>query len=158
MLASSVIKKILNLLYGKTLIWDVCYSVCYLSAFILPGSDEEREAFKKANHQNKLLHQNQNPGLHLTIKVTSDVRKGSDFDVFAVVTNNTQSDKKCRLVFGSCAVSYSGFMGGNCGFKDLLNIELSPGAGQTSCCAVFMFENVIHLTFKFEINILCVFS
>ncbi|XP_032369297.1 protein-glutamine gamma-glutamyltransferase 2 isoform X1 [Etheostoma spectabile] len=91
------------------------------------GSDEEREAFKKANHQNKLLQQQENEGLHITIKVSSDMRKGCDFDVFAVVTNNTQSEKKCRLVFGSCAVSYSGFLGKNCGFKDLLNVELSPG-------------------------------
>nr|XP_019941872.1 PREDICTED: protein-glutamine gamma-glutamyltransferase 2-like [Paralichthys olivaceus] len=92
------------------------------------GSDEERETFKKANHQNKLLQQQQNQGLHLTIKVSSDMRKGCDFDVFAVVTNNTQSNKKCRLVFGSCSVSYNGLLGGNCGFKDLLNVELSPGA------------------------------
>uniref|UniRef100_A0A8C4GJ89 Protein-glutamine gamma-glutamyltransferase 2 n=1 Tax=Dicentrarchus labrax TaxID=13489 RepID=A0A8C4GJ89_DICLA len=96
------------------------------------GSDEEREAFKKADHQNKLLHQEQNQGLHLTIKVTSDMRKGCDFDVFALVTNNTQSTKKCRLVFGSSAVSYNGFLKGNCGFKDLLNVELSPGAGEPS--------------------------
>uniref|UniRef100_A0A4W6C7B9 Protein-glutamine gamma-glutamyltransferase 2 n=1 Tax=Lates calcarifer TaxID=8187 RepID=A0A4W6C7B9_LATCA len=91
------------------------------------GSDEEREAFRKANHQNKLLQQQQNQGLHVAIKVTSDMKKGCDFDVYAVVTNNTQSEKKCRLVFGSCAVSYNGFLGGNCGFKDLLNVELSPG-------------------------------
>ncbi|XP_042367046.1 protein-glutamine gamma-glutamyltransferase 2 [Plectropomus leopardus] len=91
------------------------------------GSDEERQTFEKANHQNKLLQQQENEGLHLTIKVTSDMRKGCDFDVFAVVTNNTQSEKKCRLVFGSCAVSYNGLLGENCGFKDLLNVELSPG-------------------------------
>ncbi|XP_059184641.1 protein-glutamine gamma-glutamyltransferase 2 [Centropristis striata] len=91
------------------------------------GSDEEREAFTKANHQNKLLQQQENQGLHLTIKVTSDMRKGCDFDVFALVTNNTQSNKKCRLVFGSAAVSYNGILGENCGFKDLLNVELSPG-------------------------------
>jgi len=100
------------------------------SRYIFAGSDEEREAFKKANHQNKLLQQKQNHGLHLTIKVTTDMRKGCDFDVFAVVTNNTQSEKKCRLAFGSCALSYNGFLGGNCGFKDLLNVELSPGAGK----------------------------
>ncbi|MEQ2264950.1 hypothetical protein XENORESO_000071, partial [Xenotaenia resolanae] len=91
-------------------------------------SDEEREAFKKANHQNKLLQEKPEPGLHITIKVTSDMRKGCDFDVFAVVTNNTEAERKCRLVFGSCAVSYNGFLGGNCGFKDLLNVQLSPGA------------------------------
>ncbi|CAN9512383.1 unnamed protein product [Ophioblennius macclurei] len=92
------------------------------------GSAEEREAFKKADHQNKLLQKQENHGLHLTIKVSPEMRKGCDFDVFAVVTNNTQSDKKCRLVFGSCALSYNGFLGGSCGFKDLLNVELSPGA------------------------------
>lgn len=92
------------------------------------GSDEEREAFKKAEHLNKLLQrQQQNEGLKLTIKVTPDMKKGCDFDVFAVVTNDTQSEKKCRLVFGSCAVSYIGVPGGNCGFKDLINVELSPG-------------------------------
>ncbi|KAM9860105.1 protein-glutamine gamma-glutamyltransferase 2 [Aulostomus maculatus] len=91
------------------------------------GSVEEREAFKKADHKNKMLQQQQNYGLHLTIKVSSEMRIGCDFDVFAVVTNNTQSEKKCRLVFGSRAVSYNGFLGGNCGIKDLLNVELAPG-------------------------------
>lgn len=110
----------------------------------MPGSDGEREAFKKANHLNKLPQQNQ--GLHLTIKVGSDMRKGCDFDVFAVVSNNTQSEKKCRLVFGSCAVSYNGFLGGNCGFKDLLNVELSPGAGEPSCHAVFTCECFIYVS------------
>ncbi|XP_068171625.1 protein-glutamine gamma-glutamyltransferase 2 [Antennarius striatus] len=92
------------------------------------GSAEERDAFQKANHLNKLLQQQQTRGLDVTIKVGSDMRKGCDFDVFTVVTNNTQTVKKCRLLFGSCAVSYNGFLGGNCGFKDLLNVELSPGA------------------------------
>ncbi|KAM6928183.1 protein-glutamine gamma-glutamyltransferase 2 [Xenentodon cancila] len=92
------------------------------------GSDEEREAFKKANHQNKLLQQQQQgQGLHVAIKVTSDMKKGCDFDVFAVVTNKTHTEKKCRLYFGSCAISYNGVLGGNCGFKDLLNVELPPG-------------------------------
>lgn len=99
-------------------------------SFITSGSEAEREVFKKADHQNKLLQQQQSGGLHVTIKVTSDMRKGCDFDVFAVVTNSTQSQKKCRLVFGSCAVAYNGFLGGNCGFKDLLNVELAPGAGE----------------------------
>lgn len=99
---------------------------------MLSGSEEEREVFKKANHQNKLLQQQQNQGLHIAIKVGTDMRKGCDFDVFAVVSNNMHSEKKCRLVFGSCAVSYNGQVGGNCGFKDLLNVELAPGGGQSS--------------------------
>lgn len=58
------------------------------------------------------------------------MKKGCDFDVYALVTNNTQSHKKCRLVFGSCAMSYTGVLGGNCGFKELLNVELAPGGGK----------------------------
>uniref|UniRef100_A0A674EDY7 protein-glutamine gamma-glutamyltransferase n=1 Tax=Salmo trutta TaxID=8032 RepID=A0A674EDY7_SALTR len=91
------------------------------------GSDEEREAFTKANHQNKLLQQQENAGLLIAIKVSAEMRKGCDFDVFAVVTNNTPNGKKCRLVFGSRAVSYNGILGENCGFKDLLNVALAPG-------------------------------
>lgn len=92
------------------------------------GSAEEREAFKKADHQNKLLNQPpEEEGLQLAIKVSADMRKGCDFDVFALVTNRGRSEKRCRLVFGSCAVSYTGVLGGNCGFKDLLNVDLPPG-------------------------------
>lgn len=55
------------------------------------------------------------------------MRKGCDFDVFALVSNRGRSERKCRLVFGSCSVSYTGVTGGDCGFKDLLNVELPPG-------------------------------
>lgn len=58
------------------------------------------------------------------------MKKGYDFNVFAVVTNNTHVQKVCRLLLGSCAVSYNGVVGGNCGFKDLLNVELAPGGGR----------------------------
>ncbi len=58
------------------------------------------------------------------------IRKGCDFDVFAIVSNNTEENKKCRLVFASRAVSYNGVIGRECGFKDLLNVELAPGGGE----------------------------
>lgn len=126
--------------------WSVWFCCFHKST----GSDEERATFEKANHQNKLLQQQeQDQGLHLTIKVGSDIRKGCDFDVFAVVTNNTQSQKKCRLVFGSCAMSYNGNVGENCGFKDLLNVELSPGAGEPSHHAVLYRADAFH-TFHCE--------
>lgn len=102
----------------------------FMAASVSPGSYEEREAFKRANHQNKLLQQQQNHGLRVSIKVGADLKKGCDFDVYAVVSNHTQSEKKCRLLFSSCAIAYSGSMGENCGFKDLLNVELAPGAGK----------------------------
>ncbi|KAK3556843.1 hypothetical protein QTP70_022280 [Hemibagrus guttatus] len=91
------------------------------------GTAEEREAFKKANYQNKLMRQPDNTGLHVTIKVSSEMRKGCDFDVYCVVTNQTSVVKKCRLVFASRAMSYDGAIGQECGFKDLLNVELPPG-------------------------------
>ncbi|XP_053539685.1 protein-glutamine gamma-glutamyltransferase 2 isoform X2 [Ictalurus punctatus] len=91
------------------------------------GTAEEREAFKKANHQSKLLKEPNNSGLHVTIKIGTDLRKGCDFDVFALVTNQTSVLKKCRLVFASRAMSYDGTIGQECGFKDLLNVELQPG-------------------------------
>ncbi|NP_997821.2 protein-glutamine gamma-glutamyltransferase 2 [Danio rerio] len=91
------------------------------------GSADERRVFEKANHQNKLLQEKQNTGLNITIKLSSGVRKGCDFDVFAIVTNGTAEEKKCRLVFASRAVSYNGVIGRECGFKDLLNVELPPG-------------------------------
>uniref|UniRef100_A0AAR2JQD2 Protein-glutamine gamma-glutamyltransferase 2 n=1 Tax=Pygocentrus nattereri TaxID=42514 RepID=A0AAR2JQD2_PYGNA len=97
------------------------------------GSDEEREAFKKAKHQNKLLKQPVNSGLHVNIKVSVEMRKGCDFDVFAVVNNTTPVEKKCRLVFASRGMSYDGSIGQECGFKDLLNVVLPPGGGVCVC-------------------------
>lgn len=91
---------------------------------------EERQVFEKADHQNKLQQQQANTGLHITIKLSTGIRKGCDFDVFAIVTNSTEEDKKCRLVFASRAVSYNGVVGRECGFKDLLNVELAPGGGE----------------------------
>lgn len=79
------------------------------------------------------------------------MRKGCDFDVFAVITNNTHSEKKCRLVFGSCTVSYSGQVGGNCGFKDLLNVELAPGGGQSSVWT-FLVRFVLNMQ-----HVVCIF-
>uniref|UniRef100_A0AAY4ESV9 Protein-glutamine gamma-glutamyltransferase 2 n=1 Tax=Denticeps clupeoides TaxID=299321 RepID=A0AAY4ESV9_9TELE len=90
------------------------------------GSDEERETFKKAEHLNK-LQQHKDVGLDLTIKLGDSLRKGCDFDVFALAKNNTSKNKRCRLLLASRAVSYSGVIGGDCGYKDLLNVDLPPG-------------------------------
>uniref|UniRef100_A0A3B4B0V2 Protein-glutamine gamma-glutamyltransferase 2 n=1 Tax=Periophthalmus magnuspinnatus TaxID=409849 RepID=A0A3B4B0V2_9GOBI len=92
------------------------------------GSVEEREAFKRAGHQNKLLKEpEQGAGLKLSIKVSENMEKGCDFDVFALVSNETDSEKECRLLFLSRVVSYTGVLGENCGFKDLLKVVLPPG-------------------------------
>ncbi|XP_023692150.2 protein-glutamine gamma-glutamyltransferase 2 [Paramormyrops kingsleyae] len=91
------------------------------------GSAEERETFKKANHQHKLLQQQDDTGLQLKITVSPEMRKGCDFDVFASITNNTNTTKLCRLMFCSRAISYNGVLGNDCGFKNLLNAEISSG-------------------------------
>ncbi|XP_051985803.1 protein-glutamine gamma-glutamyltransferase 2 [Xyrauchen texanus] len=117
------------------------------------GSAEERKVFEKAKHQNKLNQQQANGGLNVTIKLSSGISKGCDFDVFAIVTNNSAEEKKCRLVFASRAVSYNGITGRECGFKDLLNVELMPGAERkvplrlnySKYCNTLMEDNLIRL-------------
>lgn len=75
-----------------------------------------------------------------------EMKKGCDFDVFAVVTNNTSVEKKCRLVFASRAMSYDGSIGKECGFKDLLNVELPPGGGV--CVQVYGIKIKFQIKFK----------
>ncbi|KAJ8259032.1 hypothetical protein COCON_G00180440 [Conger conger] len=91
------------------------------------GSSEEREAFKKADHKNKLLQQGSTSGLRLKITVSKEMRKGCDFDVFLVVANDMPDTKLCRLMFCSRATSYNGILGKDCGYKDLLNLQVAPG-------------------------------
>ncbi|XP_051788523.1 protein-glutamine gamma-glutamyltransferase 2-like [Erpetoichthys calabaricus] len=90
------------------------------------GSDEERKVFEKANHQNKLLKEDTEEGLNIKIKVSQEMKMGSDFDVFAVITNNTPMAKLCRLMFCARAACYNSVMGIECGSKDLLNVQLQP--------------------------------
>ncbi|XP_058860040.1 protein-glutamine gamma-glutamyltransferase 2-like [Acipenser ruthenus] len=90
------------------------------------GSEEERHVFEKANHQNMLLKPKPAPGLHLKIKVTEGMRNGCDFDVYAVVTNNTPKPKLCRLMFCARAARYNSTVGEECGMKDLLNMQIPP--------------------------------
>ncbi|XP_036387096.1 protein-glutamine gamma-glutamyltransferase 2 [Megalops cyprinoides] len=91
------------------------------------GSSEERQAFEKANHQNKLLQQANETGLNIKIKTPEAMKKGCDFSVHAIISNRTPATKMCRLMFFSRAASYNGILGNECGFKDLLNVQIPPG-------------------------------
>ncbi|XP_077586275.1 protein-glutamine gamma-glutamyltransferase 2-like [Stigmatopora nigra] len=80
------------------------------------GSKEEREVFEKAQHHNKLQQKGEEPGLHLKIKLAKNMMVGSDFEVYATITNNSMVTKKCTLLVFAKAVLYNGKRGESCGF------------------------------------------
>lgn len=87
--------------------------------------------FEKANHINRLIQNEEEPGLHVKIKLSPDMMVGSDFDVYAQVKNNTDTQKKCRLMFYAQAVSYNGKRGETCGLIELSEINLAPMEGKS---------------------------
>lgn len=70
----------------------------------------------------------------MRIRVAQSMSMGSDFDVFAYITNNTAESLTCRLLLLARTVSYNGVLGPECGTKDLLNLSLEPFSGK----AVFL--------------------
>ncbi|XP_035237298.1 protein-glutamine gamma-glutamyltransferase 2a [Anguilla anguilla] len=91
------------------------------------GSEEERMVFEKASHHNKLREEGLEPGLKLKIKVSPDMKRGSDFDVFAVIANNTPVAKTCRLMYHGRGVTYNGKLRGACGLTDISDLQVAPG-------------------------------
>ncbi|XP_019480627.1 PREDICTED: protein-glutamine gamma-glutamyltransferase 2 [Hipposideros armiger] len=89
------------------------------------GSPEEREAFKRANHLNKLA-EKEETGIAMRIRVGQSMAMGTDFDVFAHITNNTAEDHTCRLLLCARTVSYNGILGPECGTEDLSDLTLEP--------------------------------
>lgn len=95
------------------------------------GSEEERQVFEKANHINRLIQNEEEPGLYAKIKLNPDMMVGSDFDVYAQVKNNTDTVKNCRLMFYAQAVTYNGKLGGTCGLTELSEVNLAPMEGKS---------------------------
>ncbi|XP_068769139.1 protein-glutamine gamma-glutamyltransferase 2 [Struthio camelus] len=91
------------------------------------GSEKEREVFAKAEHEKSYLSE-EDEGLHLKIKLSEGANNGCDFDVFAVINNNTDTERVCRLMICARTASYNGTVGPQCGMKDLLNVALAPRA------------------------------
>lgn len=85
--------------------------------------------FEKAEHQKKSIGE-EDEGLHLRIKVSEGANKGSDFDVFAVVNNNTDEERVCRVTLCARATSYNGTVGPQCGLTDPVDIDIGPRAGK----------------------------
>lgn len=53
---------------------------------------------------------------------------GSDFEVFAVLTNNCMEAKTCTFLFFARAVGYNGKQGESCGFaSDKLEVPSGEG-------------------------------
>ncbi|XP_042656729.1 protein-glutamine gamma-glutamyltransferase 2 [Tyto alba] len=94
------------------------------------GSEKEREVFAKAEHEKHSLRE-EDEGLHLKIKLSDGANNGCDFDVLAVINNNTDTERACRLMLCARTASYSGTVGPQCGMKDLLNVTLAPRAAKS---------------------------
>ncbi|XP_062444854.1 protein-glutamine gamma-glutamyltransferase 2 [Rhea pennata] len=109
------------------------------------GSDEEREVFAKAEHE-KSSSSDEGEGLHLKIKLSDGANNGRDFDVLAVVNNNTDAERLCRLMICARTASYSGAVGPQCGMKDLLNVALAPRAEKRVPLRVLYEQYGAHLT------------
>lgn len=63
------------------------------------------------------------------IKLAPNMIVGSDFEVFAVLTNNCMEARTCSFVFFAKAISYNGKLGESCGFASE-KVEVPPGEGQ----------------------------
>ncbi|XP_023367751.1 protein-glutamine gamma-glutamyltransferase 2 [Otolemur garnettii] len=87
------------------------------------GSSEERDVFTKANHINKLS-EKEETGVAMRIRVSHSMNMGSDFDVFAHISNNTSEDMVCRLLLCALTVSHNGVLGPECGTKNLVSLSV----------------------------------
>lgn len=72
-------------------------------------------------------------GVAMRIRVGQSMNMGSDFDVFAHITNNTAEDHACRLLLCARTVSYNGILGPECGIKELPDLSLEPFSGKVLC-------------------------
>uniref|UniRef100_A0A671TVI6 Protein-glutamine gamma-glutamyltransferase 2 n=1 Tax=Sparus aurata TaxID=8175 RepID=A0A671TVI6_SPAAU len=101
--------------------WDITHQYKYPE-----GSKEERKVFEKAQHNNKLQQQGEEPSLRLKIKLADNMIVGKDFEVSAVLTNNCTVAKTCTLMFMARAVGYNATRGQGIEFVTDI-VEVAPG-------------------------------
>ncbi|XP_023599244.1 protein-glutamine gamma-glutamyltransferase 2 isoform X2 [Myotis lucifugus] len=109
------------------------------------GSPEEREAFRKANNLNKLAAKEET-GVAMRIRVARSMKIGSNFDVFAHITNNTSESHACRLLLCARTVSSNGTLGPVCSSKTLLDLSLEPDSEKSISLPVLYEEYCGYLT------------
>ncbi|XP_069549902.1 protein-glutamine gamma-glutamyltransferase 2-like [Brachyistius frenatus] len=90
------------------------------------GSEDERRVYEKAQHHSKLEKRGKEPGLRLKIKLSDNMIVGSNFEVFAILTNDGMDVKDCKFIFTATAVGYNGTQGDNCG-RASIEVEVPPG-------------------------------
>ena len=67
--------------------------------------------------------------IDLQIKLAKNMVVGSDFEVYAVLSNNSMVAKSCSFMLFARAVLYNSTRGQSCGFiSDPVTVE--PGEGQ----------------------------
>ncbi|XP_069508497.1 protein-glutamine gamma-glutamyltransferase 2 [Ambystoma mexicanum] len=130
---STVGQKISTKTVGKDDREDITHTYKYPE-----GSDEERQVYEKANHQNKPPPAEENE-LVIRIKGSENMNKGCDFDVFAVISNNTDIDRECRLMLVARTISYSGVLGTECGKEEHQSIVL-PAREDTTVPLRILYE------------------
>ncbi|XP_030589927.1 protein-glutamine gamma-glutamyltransferase 2-like [Archocentrus centrarchus] len=97
------------------------------------GSKEERRVYEKAQHHNKLQQRGEKPGLHLKIKLADNMMVGSDFEVYAILTNNCMEARTCDFLFSATAVSYNGKQGESCG---VTSDKVEVPSGEERCLSL----------------------
>uniref|UniRef100_A0A3Q2G929 Protein-glutamine gamma-glutamyltransferase 2 n=1 Tax=Cyprinodon variegatus TaxID=28743 RepID=A0A3Q2G929_CYPVA len=65
---------------------------------------------------------------YFKIKLAKNMIVGSNFEVYAVLTNNFLDARTCNLLFFARAISYNGKLGDSCGFSSE-NLEVPSGEG-----------------------------
>ncbi|XP_063064081.1 protein-glutamine gamma-glutamyltransferase 2a isoform X2 [Engraulis encrasicolus] len=96
------------------------------------GSKEERSVYEKAKHHNKLLQKGEEPGVHIKIKIAKSTMIGTDFEVSAIVRNNSPAPKTFLLMFYARVLNYNGRIGDTCGFADAPELKIEPAQETTT--------------------------
>nr|DBA27776.1 TPA: hypothetical protein GDO54_008236 [Pyxicephalus adspersus] len=97
------------------------------------GSEDERRVYEKANELATVPKREPSEapsGVTIKLKVSEGMNIGNDFDVFAIINNNTDDEKECRFRFCARTVSYTGLVGPECGMMDLPDLKLEAQSEQ----------------------------
>ncbi|XP_040186498.1 protein-glutamine gamma-glutamyltransferase 2 [Rana temporaria] len=97
------------------------------------GSDDERRVYEKANQAVAVPKGEPSAvpsDVTIKLKVSEGMNMGNDFDVFAIINNNTDEEKECLFRFCARPVNYTGAVGPECGMMDLPDLKLEAHSEQ----------------------------